>query len=431
MDEQYIYKGKRLYNIQGRELVIDDIEWRDKNIGYIYVFFKDEIDNDDGKIKTFSTEYIGTYLFYEKNELKWKDNLEILRTDIKYAKYSKVVNENIKAEQEKKENEENEILKCLDESFTLLELQDYLGKEFNFQGFIHTTDFSNFINIMGRGFIYSRKRDIEEGLLIIDSANEDIIRGTNKFVQRHVRFYFRPKTPTHYNNEGIRQGQPPHHMPIPVMLIASKNVGHYYNLVFADGNARSSNTIKEYNVRYVYNFDFERIFGKGSYNFLSYDEKKETTRQRNVEVLIPDKVSMKVIDKIIFRSNADLKMANLLFGNDSRFLVDENKFFNNHQFCKDYIFKILDTNLLVYGIKLNKTDKTDKTDIYGYNHALRICYSNSTIEYNLLKKNPIINYDNNVFNIVGTITLDDNRYFEKVEYLINGHVSAFWRRYDD
>ncbi len=70
----------------------------------------------------------------------------------------------------------------------------------------------------------------------------------------------------------------------------------------------------------MYRYNLDRIFSQGDYSYLTYEEKKETTRQRNAELLVPDEVSIKDINKIIFRSNADLKMAKILFGNDSRFM---------------------------------------------------------------------------------------------------------------
>lgn len=406
----------KLYNHQGRAIIVNKIEWKkDMNdTAIIYGKFKDELLSEnldkDVEDKRFSTSSLGKFLFYKKNEIEFKDNIEVLRNYPKYSIYSGKIQE-ILNKQKQREIELNNF-------------HDYLYKNYGFDGFIHTTDFSNFINIMKTRCIYSRAKVNKENLFWIDSADKDIIENTTSDVKNSVRFYFRPKTPTHYNNEGIRPNNPDHHMGIPVILRLGRGLYSDFNGTFYDGNAKTHNTIKTNDIVSARKFNFNRIFSKGPYGVDSYVEHKEITRQRNAELLIPNEISIEYIDKIIFRSMADFKMTKVLVGDDPRFTVDHSKFYNDYLYCKDYKIEISYKTIQC----MFMLNRGNIPYIRQFAHIIKLKYRGQTKEYDIFDEGGIILYESYNWYVTITLLVDNYEELEEVEYLIDKHVSAIWRR---
>lgn len=414
MEQNYISEGMKLYNLQGRAINVKDIKWQgnSRDNGIITGLFEERSPTHletDTKTTRFSTSSLGEHLFYEEKEIEWKNNIEILKRHPKYAKYSGKVKKVIEKEME--------IVK------QLKIFHEYLKQNYGFEGFIHTTDFSNFINIMDSGYIYSRFKAKEKGLLSIDSAHGEIISGTSHDVQNKVRFYYRPKTPTHYRNEGIIPNNPEHHMPIPVILVLGRNIYYDFNGIFTDGNAKSNYSVCTHELTGTQKFNFNRIFSKGAYDETFPDIRREITRQRNAELLIPNEVDLKYIDKIIFRSNADFKMAEILYGNDERFIVDRSKFFNESQYCRDYKIEVSEENInAIFAL-----NKGDINYIRSFSHIIRLKYWGYIKEYDIFKETYDILLKDNNWYIKVSIQNVDFINLQKVEYLIDRHVSAIWR----
>jgi len=83
----------------------------------------------------------------------------------------------------------------------------------------HFTDVHNAASIIRSGYLYSRAEAEQRGLMKVDNASPEIIQRTRPEHLQYVRLYFRPRTPTHYRNEGIRpinQRKLVAHCPIPV-----------------------------------------------------------------------------------------------------------------------------------------------------------------------------------------------------------------------
>jgi hypothetical protein len=68
----------------------------------------------------------------------------------------------------------------------------------------HFTDVQNAARILTDGTLYCRMEAERLGRMVIDNASPDVIVQTKPEHTRFVRFYFRPRTPTQYRNEGIR-----------------------------------------------------------------------------------------------------------------------------------------------------------------------------------------------------------------------------------
>ena len=134
----------------------------------------------------------------------------------------------------------------LDDKMNLLSVLEQCG----FEGFHHYTDFKNFIKIMKERKLYSRTEAEERGLLLTDSAENNIIAKTENFVKNRVRFYYKEDTPTLYRNEGIRHeddfkgDEYSAHMPIPVLLLFDKELIFESDVYISNGGCGSIHTRK-------------------------------------------------------------------------------------------------------------------------------------------------------------------------------------------
>ena len=70
-----------------------------------------------------------------------------------------------------------------------------------FEGFVHETTIDNLISIIEDGHLYSREYLTEHDKEFDSVANEGVLNQTSYYVKSHVRFYFRPRTPTYYHFE--------------------------------------------------------------------------------------------------------------------------------------------------------------------------------------------------------------------------------------
>ncbi|MBD3234105.1 MAG: DUF4433 domain-containing protein, partial [candidate division Zixibacteria bacterium] len=95
-----------------------------------------------------------------------------------------------------------EIAKFIDD----LRKKPWLGKARSWwpKYVFHFTDVNNAIKIINDGCLHSRARMETKGGIPCDIASPDIIASTDVEYKNWVRFYFRPRTPTQYRNEGFR-----------------------------------------------------------------------------------------------------------------------------------------------------------------------------------------------------------------------------------
>lgn len=167
---------------------------------------------------------------------------------------------------------------------------------------------------------------IKKGLQFTDGADHDVLGIAPGDVKNKVRFYFRPNTPTLFENEGIKL--PAYidraHMPIPVCLLFDDELILLDTTEFSNGNATS---IKYSRIGSTYAFfksmEWDLIFHEGY--FESFERNKIVNR-RNAELLSTKPVSLKYLKKVIFRTKADFKRACNLFGMNKKFCVNINYF---------------------------------------------------------------------------------------------------------
>lgn len=280
-----------------------------------------------------------------------------------------------------------------------------LKTKYNFQGFIHTTSFENFIKIMKCGYIYSRKYINNNQVCHNDIALKDVIETTEEEIKEYVRFYWRVKTPTNYDNEGIKPKSAlidnyEAHSPNPVILVFKNEIILNNNVKFTPINARSIHSKLYENCQNNYIFKWDYIF----HNTPIYQEEDKTSiiRSRNAEILYPKLISTDFIYRIIFRSKADYDRANFYLGNDKRFCIDCTQFFENWLYLKDYKIKTSPQYINIqFQYSFGNEFKTRYNCNLGeYSHEIAFFDKNNNCIYRLninelIVKNPTIEIINN------------------------------------
>ena len=156
----------------------------------------------------------------------------------------------------------------------------------------HFSDVTNIVNILASGMLYSRVRANQFGLMKNDNASSQVISMTETKAKAYVRFYFRPLTPTQYNNEGYKHaklryyGDENANVPVPVFLVfdlakvLTTNGVCFSELTQAGGGSRLMQGTDAFA-----NLPFEKIYSDGPCV-------KEIWQYRHAEILCPDSFSI-------------------------------------------------------------------------------------------------------------------------------------------
>ncbi|WP_342415607.1 DarT ssDNA thymidine ADP-ribosyltransferase family protein [Paenibacillus sp. FSL R10-2782] len=171
----------------------------------------------------------------------------------------------------------------------------------------HFTDIKNAAKILSYGKLLSRDRITLIGDMENENASPEVINNTVSKWKKYVRFYFRPRTPTQFNNEGFRPinerllgGA---HCPMPIFfifhslpLIALEDSQFSYGSLASHGT-ETYNTIEKFK-----EMPFASIYHEGSYdphsqNYIKY--------HRHAELIIPDDCDLEYLYGIVCRSHAE------------------------------------------------------------------------------------------------------------------------------
>lgn len=169
----------------------------------------------------------------------------------------------------------------------------------------HCTDILNAVNILRQGEFLSRVRAEQTGQLLVDIASADIIANTEAKWQDCVRLYFRPRTPTQFNNEGFRpigQWRYDAHCPVPVyFLLDAESVLGMSNSLFTDGNV-AAGAIPSSTVDQLKQIPFEAVYHD---TWFDPTERASIVYHRNAEVLINERLGLGPVRLICCRSQAE------------------------------------------------------------------------------------------------------------------------------
>ncbi len=173
----------------------------------------------------------------------------------------------------------------------------------------HFTDLQNAISIIEQGKIFSREKAASEHLMANDNASQDVINQTDIEVTKCVRFYFRPKTPTQYNNEGFRNSSTitelNAHCPFPVFflfdlekLLTNKTTFFTEKSLAISEKVNYLSTPEEFA-----NLPFDKIYHDRPF---PPELRTEIVQHRHAEILVPNEIDLdQYLSRIIVRSPSE------------------------------------------------------------------------------------------------------------------------------
>jgi hypothetical protein len=157
----------------------------------------------------------------------------------------------------------------------------------------HFTDIHNAVEILKSRHLYCRSEATRRGLMAIDNASQVVIQQTQPEYLDYVRFYFRPRTPTQYRNEGIRpvnQRDLGAHCPIPVFLcFDALTILSLDETKFSNGNLASHRVSHSSERSFFLNIPFDQVFHEGR---IPPEKREEIVFHRNAEVLVPQQLAL-------------------------------------------------------------------------------------------------------------------------------------------
>ena len=198
-----------------------------------------------------------------------------------------------------------------------------LREKYSFRGVLHFTDFSNLKYIFKDGYLYSRTYCENKRINFIDGAAPSVLCKATEHVHSCVRFYYRGKTPTLYNNEGIKLKKycKKVHIPTPVFLLFDEELIYLDYTEFSNGNATKSDVGNT--AEFFINMDWSAIFHTGRF---CWRDRDYIINKRQAELLSDKAVPLSYLKEIIFRCDTDMKRAINIFGDDKRYRVDSSLF---------------------------------------------------------------------------------------------------------
>lgn len=171
----------------------------------------------------------------------------------------------------------------------------------------HFTAIPNAVNILTYGHIYSRAEANQQKFMLTDNACREIIEQTKEEHTRYARLYFRPRTPTQYNNEGIRpllHRSLNSHCPTPVFFCF--DAFHVLSMdatEFSNGNMGTSRARHSADEEFFDSIPFEYVFHDGPWTPGSADAIRF---HRHAEVLVPNNLPLAPsLRHILVRSEAE------------------------------------------------------------------------------------------------------------------------------
>ncbi|MCH5171830.1 MAG: DUF4433 domain-containing protein [Erysipelotrichales bacterium] len=192
-----------------------------------------------------------------------------------------------------------------------------LVTKYNFTGFMHETTIGNLCKILKSGKLGARKFTTD----FDDSANDEVLKHTNNKYFEYARFYFYRKTPTNYHFDNDN----PNSM---VYLEFDWNLMFEKDALIANGNAGSDYTRTKRVADFLKNpddfMDWDIIFNRTPISDEN-EQKQEIIRKRNAELLVPNFVSTKFLNKIIFKSGEARKIFVTKLNDDKILLEFKNK----------------------------------------------------------------------------------------------------------
>ncbi len=176
----------------------------------------------------------------------------------------------------------------------------------------HHTDIENVVSILQAGRLFCRSKVELDRILFTDGANSEIIQSTDSEKKDYVRFYFRPRTPMLYNNEGFRPQNivANAHCPIPIYLlfdfekIICREDSRFTNKSLAKKDSKILSKASEFR-----NLPFKLIYHDSAF---PSEQRDSIVSSRHAEVIVPQQIGLEHLDRIWCRSQAEYETLQFL-----------------------------------------------------------------------------------------------------------------------
>lgn len=305
--------------------------------------------------------------------------------------------------------------------------KEYLpeGKKYWADYLFHFTEMRNAVSILKTKRLMSRNKALEEGKMYNDNASHEVIDQTFDKVLNYARFYFRPLTPTQYNNEGIKKDNPTDkHCPNPVFFLFDLNLLTQYpgKSIISEKTLSSSLSLPDAtnNIEALKNYNYKKIYHSGGFD---PNTERDIIHYRQAEFVVKDEVNLDNLKWVVTRSKAEKDTLLLwlhkynIYEYDDIIVCDYEKHFEYMFFKKRLYIEnvVLEENFITVDIA-NKSNE--------YSIEYRIKYDNQTTETIYLDSNSTYHIPKNKYkcNYSFLIKVDgagrySGRYEKKNDYI--------------
>ncbi len=173
----------------------------------------------------------------------------------------------------------------------------------------HYSNLPNVVEILTGGYLCSRRLLETQHAEWFDAASQQVLEKTDEETQKSVRFYFRPKTPTQFHNEGIKSKTSKSlakfeaHCPMPVFLLFDiADTLSREGSQFSDGNLASSHKKLFCQPKNLWHLPWKEIYHNSSVNPIT---RRTIVHHRCAEIIIPENIDLNGLKFIYCRSEAE------------------------------------------------------------------------------------------------------------------------------
>lgn len=171
----------------------------------------------------------------------------------------------------------------------------------------HFTDVQNAAAVLRSGELLSRDVATARGAMQNDNAASAVLENTQPTHKQFARLYFRPRTPTQFQMEGIRPPASRYkdaHCPVPVFLAFDLVETILMDGVrFSDGNMANARVRHSDDESFFKSLPFDSIYHDGTF---SPEQRDTIVFHRHAEILAPKALALEPTLKWIFcRSHAE------------------------------------------------------------------------------------------------------------------------------
>jgi hypothetical protein len=171
----------------------------------------------------------------------------------------------------------------------------------------HFSDVRNAAGILDHGSLLCRGQATAQGLMLVENADREVIAKRADLTDQYARLYFRPLTPTQWNNEGTRPAahRPAHgrHCPVPVFFIFKldevlvQEGTHFTQCAAHWAEAEVYESAEE-----LKGLPWRDIYSSGA---MPAGRKQELIGARHAEILVANALDLTHVTKVVCRTGPE------------------------------------------------------------------------------------------------------------------------------